>query len=82
MKVTPVGLNRMDSPMHYLPLDLTKQVAMTRGITSVGTVPLFPAHEYNQFINTLLARSAILIPLQPENQRTQKHLVKTQLALA
>jgi len=39
MKVTPGGLNWMDSPMHYLPPGLTKQVAMTRGIASVGSGP-------------------------------------------
>jgi len=39
MKVTPGGLNWMDSPMHYLPPGLTRQVALTRGIASVGSGP-------------------------------------------
>lgn len=39
MKVTPGGLNWMDSPMHYLPPGLTRQVTLTRGIASVGSGP-------------------------------------------
>ena len=37
MRVTPGGLNWMDSPMHYLPPGLTNNVVMTRGIAPVGT---------------------------------------------
>ncbi|MGI9343381.1 MAG: TonB-dependent receptor domain-containing protein, partial [Gammaproteobacteria bacterium] len=39
MRVTPGGLNWMDSPMHYLPPGLTRQVTLSRGIASVGTGP-------------------------------------------
>jgi len=39
MKVTPGGLNWMDSPMHYLPPGLTRQVTLSRGIASVGSGP-------------------------------------------
>ena len=39
MKVTPGGLNWMDSPMHYLPPGLTKSVTMTRGIAPVSSGP-------------------------------------------
>jgi iron complex outermembrane receptor protein len=37
MRVTPGGLNWMDSPMHYMPPGLTKKVTMTRGIASVSS---------------------------------------------
>jgi iron complex outermembrane receptor protein len=39
MKVTPGGLNWMDSPMHYLPPGLTQSVTMTRGIAPVSSGP-------------------------------------------
>jgi len=39
MRVTPGGLNWMDSPMHYLPPGLTRQVTLTRGIASVSSGP-------------------------------------------
>ncbi len=37
MRVTPGGLNWMDSPMHYLPPGLTNNVTMTRGIAPVSS---------------------------------------------
>jgi iron complex outermembrane receptor protein len=39
MRVTPGGLNWMDSPMHYLPPGLTERVMMTRGIAPVSSGP-------------------------------------------
>ncbi len=39
MKVTPGGLNWMDSPMHYMPPGLTQQVTLTRGIAPVSSGP-------------------------------------------
>jgi iron complex outermembrane receptor protein len=37
MRVTPGGLNWMDSPMHYMPPGLTKGVTMIRGIAPVSS---------------------------------------------
>ena len=37
MRVTPGGLNWMDSPMHYMPPGLIRKVTMTRGISSVSS---------------------------------------------
>ncbi len=39
MRVTPGGLNWMDSPMHYMPPGLTQQVTLTRGIAPVSSGP-------------------------------------------
>ncbi|HHQ15176.1 MAG TPA: TonB-dependent receptor [Chromatiales bacterium] len=39
MRVTPGGLNWMDSPMHYLPPGLTNNVTLTRGIAPVSSGP-------------------------------------------
>jgi len=39
MRVTPGGLNWMDSPMHYLPPGLTRTVTLTRGIAPVSSGP-------------------------------------------
>jgi iron complex outermembrane receptor protein len=39
MRVTPGGLNWMDSPMHYLPPGLTRTVTLTRGIAPISAGP-------------------------------------------
>lgn len=39
MRVTPGGLNWMDSPMHYLPPGLTNTVTLIRGVAPVSSGP-------------------------------------------